>query len=80
MSQVFKSNTLWYSDLYQNVVIELMQENLICEIPQARNEEVTVRSVVGSTQIVAILLGFIREPRLCPFQPRVFLDWKRRAG
>ena len=42
MSQIFESQSLWYSDPHQIVTVELLQENLICEMPQERNEEVTV--------------------------------------
>lgn len=43
MSQIFESQSLWYSDPHQTVTVELLQEKLICEMPQERNEEVTVR-------------------------------------
>ena len=36
------TQSLWYSDPRQIVTMELLHENLICEIAQERNEEVTV--------------------------------------
>lgn len=54
MSHTFKAKSFWYSGLSQNVIRDMVQENVMREIPQRRNEEETVRRAVGTAQVVVI--------------------------